>query len=102
RPGEVAIELRRGDDYTILDTTGDGITYDPERLSMERSSTAFTARDRIGQLALQINDIADSRPMLAKLVRPLWRSGRAASEHRSRRRCGRSCTPTTRSCCRTT
>jgi argininosuccinate synthase len=69
--GEVTIELRRGDDYTILDTTGEGITYDPERLSMERSATAFTARDRIGQLAVQINDIADSRAMLAKLGRSL-------------------------------
>jgi len=64
--GEVTIELRRGDDYTILDTRGDGVTYDPERLSMERSATAFTAADRIGQLALQANDIADSRRMLAK------------------------------------
>jgi argininosuccinate synthase len=63
--GEVTIELRRGDDYTILDTRGDAITYDPERLSMERSSTAFTAADRIGQLAVQVNDIADSRRMLA-------------------------------------
>jgi argininosuccinate synthase len=69
--GEVTIELRRGDDYTILETSGDGVTYDPERLSMERSSTAFTARDRIGQLAIQINDIADSRAMLAKLGRKL-------------------------------
>ena len=69
--GEVTIELRRGDDYTILDTTGEGVTYDPERLSMERSATAFTAQDRIGQLAVQINDIADSRAMLAKLGRPL-------------------------------
>ncbi len=69
--GEVTIELRRGDDYTILDTTGAGITYDAERLSMERSSTAFTAQDRIGQLAVQVNDIADSRAMLAKLGRPL-------------------------------
>jgi argininosuccinate synthase len=63
--GEVAIELRRGDDYTILDTRGDAVTYDPERLSMERSATAFTARDRIGQLAVQVNDIADSRRMLS-------------------------------------
>ena len=59
--GEVTIELRRGDDYTILDTRGEAVTYDPERLSMERSATAFTAADRIGQLAVQINDIADSR-----------------------------------------
>jgi argininosuccinate synthase len=62
--GEVTLELRRGDDYTILDTRGDAVTYDPERLSMERSATAFTARDRIGQLAVQVNDIADSRRML--------------------------------------
>jgi argininosuccinate synthase len=64
--GEVTIELRRGDDYTILDTRGEAVTYDPERLSMERSATAFTASDRIGQLAVQINDIADSRNMLAQ------------------------------------
>jgi argininosuccinate synthase len=62
--GEVTIELRRGDDYTILDTRGEAVTYDPERLSMERSSTAFTAGDRIGQLAVQINDIADTQRML--------------------------------------
>jgi argininosuccinate synthase len=60
--GEVTIELRRGDDYTILDTSG-RLSYDPERLSMERSATAFTAGDRIGQLAVQINDIADTRAM---------------------------------------
>jgi argininosuccinate synthase len=65
--GEVTIELRRGDDYTILDTRGTGVTYDPERLSMERSATAFTATDRIGQLALKTNDIADARRMLAEL-----------------------------------
>jgi len=64
--GEVTLELRRGDDYTILDTRGEAVTYDPERLSMERSATAFTAADRIGQLAVQINDIADSRRMLAE------------------------------------
>ncbi|HXY80080.1 MAG TPA: argininosuccinate synthase [Gaiellaceae bacterium] len=63
--GEVTVELRRGDDYTILDTCGEAVTYDPERLSMERSATAFTAADRIGQLAVQVNDIADSRRMLA-------------------------------------
>jgi argininosuccinate synthase len=60
--GEVTVELRRGDDYTIVDTTGE-LSYDPERLSMERSATAFTAGDRIGQLAVQINDITDTRAM---------------------------------------
>ena len=64
--GEVTIELRSGDDYTILDTRGEGVTYDPTRLSMERSATAFTAADRIGQLAVQVNDIADTRAMLER------------------------------------
>jgi argininosuccinate synthase len=64
--GEVTIELRAGDDYTILDTDGDAVAYDSERLSMERSATAFTAADRIGQLAVQINDIADTRQMLER------------------------------------
>ena len=64
--GEVTIELRRGEDYTILDTRGDAVSYDPERLSMERSATAFTAADRIGQLAVQSNDIADTRAMVER------------------------------------
>jgi argininosuccinate synthase len=68
--GEVTLELRRGDDYTILDTRGE-LTYDPERLSMERSATAFTAQDRIGQLALQANDIADTRRYLEAFGHPL-------------------------------
>jgi argininosuccinate synthase len=65
--GEVDIELRRGDDYTILDTRGDGFSYAPERLSMERSATAFTAADRIGQLAVKINDVNDARKMLERM-----------------------------------
>jgi argininosuccinate synthase len=65
--GEVEIELRRGDDYTILDTRGDGFSYDSERLSMERSATAFSASDRIGSLNVKINDVADARAMLARL-----------------------------------
>jgi argininosuccinate synthase len=68
--GEVTIELRRGDDYTILETRGE-LTYSPERLSMERSSTAFTASDRIGQLMLKNNDIADTRAFLDKHGHPL-------------------------------
>jgi argininosuccinate synthase len=65
--GEVDIELRRGDDYTILDTRGEGFSYGAERLSMERSATAFTAADRIGQLNVKINDVADTRALLARL-----------------------------------
>ena len=63
----MTIELRRGDDYTILDTRGDALSYDPERLSMERTATSFTAADRIGQLAVKINDITDARRLLAEL-----------------------------------
>jgi argininosuccinate synthase len=65
--GSVTVELRRGDDYTIVDTRGEHLSYEPERLSMERSTTAFSAGDRIGQLALQLNDITDSRRMLERL-----------------------------------
>jgi argininosuccinate synthase len=64
--GEVVLELRRGDDYTILDTSGPHLTYHPERLSMERvESEAFSATDRIGQLHLRNLDIQDSRDKLA-------------------------------------
>jgi argininosuccinate synthase len=65
--GEVDIELRRGEDYTILDTRGEGFSYGPERLSMERSATMFTASDRIGALNVKINDVLDARQMLERL-----------------------------------
>ena len=65
--GEVTLELRRGNDYSIVDTAGEALAYDSERLSMERSATTFTAADRIGQLMVQINDIADTRALLARL-----------------------------------
>jgi argininosuccinate synthase len=63
--GEVAIELRRGDDYTILDTTSPNLTYHPERLSMEKvEGEAFSPADRIGQLQMRNLDILDSRDKL--------------------------------------
>jgi argininosuccinate synthase len=68
--GEVAIELRRGDDYTLLDTTSPNLTYHPERLSMERVETeAFSPVDRIGQLQLRNLDILDSREKLSIYAR---------------------------------
>ena len=67
--GEVVVELRRGDDYTILDTSGDAVAYDPARLSMERSASTFSAGDRIGQLQVQVNDIVDTRRMLGEQQR---------------------------------
>ncbi len=62
--GEVTVRLRRGDDFTILNTSGPALTYHPERLSMERSDSAFGPLDRIGQLTMRNLDIADSRAKL--------------------------------------
>ena len=62
--GSVTLELRRGDDYTIIDTTGD-LSYHPEKLSMERTEdAAFGPADRIGQLTMRNLDIADTRSKL--------------------------------------
>ena len=62
--GEVTIRLRRGEDYTVLDTTGPHLTYAPERLSMEKTEGAFGPLDRIGQLTMRNLDIEDSRSKL--------------------------------------
>jgi len=63
--GEVTVKLRRGEDYSILDTTGPGLSYHPDRLSMERvADAAFGPTERIGQLTMRNLDIADSRTRL--------------------------------------
>ena len=63
--GEVTLRLRRGDDYSIIDTRGEGFSYHPEKLSMERTeSAAFGPTDRIGQLTMRNLDIADTRAKL--------------------------------------
>ncbi|MEM9515479.1 MAG: argininosuccinate synthase [Actinomycetota bacterium] len=63
--GEVTLRLRRGDDYTILDTTSPNLTYEPDRLSMERvEDAAFGPLDRIGQLTMRNLDITDTRDKL--------------------------------------
>ncbi|GAA1955067.1 argininosuccinate synthase [Microbacterium deminutum] len=63
--GTVTLRLRRGEDYTILDTTGPWLSYAPEKLSMERvGDAAFGPVDRIGQLTMRNLDIADSRSRL--------------------------------------
>ena len=63
--GEVTLRLRRGDDYSILNTTSANLTYAPERLSMERVEDApFGPLDRIGQLTMRNLDIDDSRSKL--------------------------------------
>ncbi|WP_029212413.1 argininosuccinate synthase [Arsenicicoccus bolidensis] len=63
--GEVTLRLRRGEDYSILDTQGPGFSYHPDKLSMERTEgAAFGPVDRIGQLTMRNLDIADSRARL--------------------------------------
>ncbi|HXT69494.1 MAG TPA: argininosuccinate synthase [Vicinamibacterales bacterium] len=62
--GEVTVELRRGNDYSILDTTSANLTYKPERLTMEKGEGEFTPQDRIGQLTMRNLDIADTREKL--------------------------------------
>ena len=63
--GEVTLELRRGNDWSIVDTTGPHLAYHPERLTMEKGEGMFTPQDRIGQLTMRNMDIADTREKLA-------------------------------------
>jgi argininosuccinate synthase len=67
--GEVTLELRRGNDYSILDTRSPNLTYQPERLTMEKGESAFTPQDRIGQLTMRNLDIGDTREKLASYVK---------------------------------
>jgi argininosuccinate synthase len=62
--GEVTLELRRGNDYSILNTESPNLTYRPERLTMEKGEGEFTPQDRIGQLTMRNLDIADTRDKL--------------------------------------
>ena len=62
--GEVTVELRRGNDYTLLDTTSPNLTYKPERLTMEKGESTFSPQDRIGQLTMRHLDITDTRDKL--------------------------------------
>jgi argininosuccinate synthase len=63
--GEVTLELRRGNDYSILNTESPNLTYKPERLTMEKGESMFSPQDRIGQLTMRNLDIADTREKLA-------------------------------------
>ena len=67
--GEVVLELRRGNDYSILDTMSPNLTYQPERLTMEKGASSFSPQDRIGQLTMRNLDIADTRDKLAIYTR---------------------------------
>ncbi|GAA1383399.1 argininosuccinate synthase [Pseudonocardia kongjuensis] len=80
--GTVTLRLRRGDDYTILDTDGPGFSYHPDRLSMERvENAAFGPADRIGQLTMRNLDIADSRAKLETYAGQPQEQGTVLVEH---------------------
>ena len=79
--GEVTLELRRGNDYSILNTESPNLTYKPERLSMEKVEDApFTPADRIGQLTMRNLDIADTRAKLKLYGKTGLLSGREGSD----------------------
>jgi argininosuccinate synthase len=62
--GEVTVELRRGNEYSILNPESPNLTYQPERLTMEKGASTFSPQDRIGQLTMRNLDIADTRDKL--------------------------------------
>ncbi len=77
--GEVTLELRRGDDYTILDTRAEYMAYDPEKLSMEKvEQAAFAPADRIGALEMQNLSVTDNRNLLVHHLASLARLGAAS------------------------
>jgi argininosuccinate synthase len=80
--GEVTLRLRRGEDYTILRTDGEHLSYHPDKLSMERTDTAaFGPTDRIGQLTMRNLDIADSRSKLEAYASQPLDQGQVLVEH---------------------
>jgi argininosuccinate synthase len=69
--GSVTLELRRGDDYTILDTKAVRSAYEPEKLSMEKTASAFTPEDRVGALEMQSLGVLDNRELLLHFAKAL-------------------------------
>ena len=67
--GEVTVQLRRGNDYSILNTVSPNLTYKPERLTMEKGESVFSPQDRIGQLTMRNLDITDTRDKLLTYVK---------------------------------
>jgi len=63
--GTVTLELRRGNDYTIMNTESENLTYEAERLTMEKGDSMFSPMDRIGQLTMRNLDITDTRAKLS-------------------------------------
>ena len=80
--GQVVVRLRRGEDYTVVSTSGENFSYHPDRLSMERTEhAAFGPGDRIGQLTMRNLDIADSRGKLELYATQPLEQGQVLVEH---------------------
>jgi len=80
--GEVTLRLRRGEDYSIVNTSGPAFSYQPEKLSMERTeSAAFGPSDRIGQLTMRNLDIADTRDKLELYAKQPLNEGQVLVEN---------------------
>jgi argininosuccinate synthase len=80
--GQVTLRLRRGEDYSIVDTRGENFSYHPDKLSMERvENAAFGPLDRIGQLTMRNLDIADSRAKLEVYAGQPVEQGQLLVEH---------------------
>jgi argininosuccinate synthase len=77
--GEVTVELRRGNDYMVLNTDSPNLTYHPERLTMEKGASAFSPQDRIGQLTMRNLDIEDTRAKLITYIKTGLISGGSES-----------------------
>jgi argininosuccinate synthase len=78
--GSVTLELRRGDDYTILATRAPHMAYDPDKLSMEKVESAFSPEDRIGALEMQVLAVGDNRALLLHHLSTLKKLASGKSE----------------------
>jgi argininosuccinate synthase len=81
--GSVTLELRRGEDYSIKNTEADFAAYHPEKLSMEKTESAFTPLDRIGDLEMQNISIMDNRELLVRLLKAKGHQTSSAYLHNS-------------------
>ncbi len=77
--GDVTIELRRGDDYSLVETRAEYMAYDPNKLSMEKVDAIFTPEDRIGALEMQNLSVQDNRALLVHHIQSLTALGAASA-----------------------
>ncbi len=78
--GTVTLELRRGDDYTLLDTKAARSAYQPDKLSMEKTASAFSPEDRVGALEMQSLGVLDNRELLLHFAKTLGKGAGALGD----------------------